>query len=108
MESNKSLNKKNAALTLENSNLKAHDSQERFRTVFEYSRLANKIISPELKIIRVNMALIGLFGCTAKEEITGTHILDYSPPEDHRHWKLLQEQLSQKETPFFNLEPRML
>jgi len=108
MESNKSLKEKNAALTQENVKLKIPDSQERFRTIFEYSRLANKIISPELKIIQVNMALVGLLGYTAKEEIIGTQILDYSPPEDHKHWKLLQVQLWQKETPFFSLETRLM
>ncbi len=107
MESNKSLKKQNVELVQENEALKAND-HERFRTIFEYSRLANKIISSELKIIQANMALVRLLGYDTKEEIIGSRILDYSPPEDHDHWKLLQAQLWQKETPFFTLETRLI
>jgi PAS domain S-box-containing protein len=104
MESIESLKKENAALTLQNLTLKTADNQERFRTIFENSRLAHKIISPELLILQVNMALVRLLGYDKKEEIIGAHILDYSPPEHHKHWKLLQKQLWQQETPFFSLE----
>ncbi len=108
MESKKSLAKKNAVSAQENIKLNAPGSLGRYRTIFEYSLLANKIISPELKIIQVNMALVGLLGYNKKEEIIGTQILDFSPEEDHQHWKLLQEQLWQKETPFFSLETRLI
>jgi PAS domain S-box-containing protein len=104
MESIESLKKENAALMQENMKLRASENQEKFRVIFEDSRLANKIISPELKILQVNMALVKLLGYDKKEEIIGTHILDYSQPEHHKHWKLLQKQLWQKTTPFFCLQ----
>jgi len=108
MDSNKALKKEISALKRENIKLKAYEDQERFRTIFEYSRLANKVISPELKILQVNMALVKLLGYDVKEDIIGSRILDYSPPEDHKHWELLQQQLWQKETPFFCLETRLI
>ena len=108
MDSNKALKKEISALKQENIKLKAYEDQERFRTIFEYSRLANKVISPDLKILQVNMALVKLLGYDVKEDIIGSRILDYSPPGDHKHWELLQEQLWQKETPFFCLETRLI
>lgn len=108
MQSIESLKKENTALMQENSQLKAPDHQERFRTIFEDSRLANKIISPDLKILQVNMALVRLLGYDKKEDIIGTRILDYSPPEDHEHWQLLQQNLWHKATPFFCLETRLI
>jgi PAS domain S-box-containing protein len=80
------------------------NSQTRFRTIFEFSRLGNKVITADLKIVQVNPAMVALLGYTAKEELIGTRILDYSPKENHRHWKTLQEQLWEKSTPFFSLE----
>src|SRR5476651_1267569 len=67
------------------------ESQIRFRTVFEYSRLGNKIISSDLKIIQVNQALVTLLGYSNKEEIIGTQILDYTPFECQKDWKTLRE-----------------
>jgi PAS domain S-box-containing protein len=104
MESIESLKLKNTLLTLKIGQLKASDNEERFRAIFEYSRLANKIISSDFKILQVNMALVCLLGYDTKEEIVGTRILDYSPIEFHDHWKLLQKQLWKKATPFFSLE----
>ena len=104
MQSIETLKKENAALRRENRALKATDDQKRFRTIFEESRLANKIISPDLTILLVNDALVRLLGYDNKEEIIGKHILDYSPPGDHEHWAMLQKTLWNKETPFFSLE----
>jgi PAS domain S-box-containing protein len=101
------LKKENAALMRENEDLKVRES-ERFRKIFEYSRLANKIISPDLKILHVNMALVKLLGYENREEIIGTRILDYSPLDDHPHWRSLQKQLWEKEISFFNLETRLI
>jgi len=56
-----SLKKKNAALKLETQGLKKKDRQNILYN-FEYSRLANKVISPDLKILQVNMALVRLLG----------------------------------------------
>jgi PAS domain S-box-containing protein len=119
MNTIKSLHNENAVLIAENLLLKAavnannvssqellmcHENQVRFQTVFEYSRLGNKIISSDLKIIQVNPALIALLGYDNKKEIIGTRILDYAPPNCHKDWRLLQEKLWQKATPFFSLE----
>ncbi len=98
MESITSLKKENASLTQENIELK------RFRTIFDSSRLANKIISPDLKILQINLAMVRLLGYDTKEDILGTRILNYSPPEFHEHWRLLEKILWEKETPFFSLD----
>jgi PAS domain S-box-containing protein len=108
METIESLKKENAALKVETQRLNEKDRQNRFRTIFEYSRLANKVISPDLKILQVNMALVTLLGYDTKEEIIGTRILDYSPSADHQHWRSLQVQLWQKQVPFFSLETRLI
>ncbi|MDP9047818.1 MAG: PAS domain-containing sensor histidine kinase [Bacteroidota bacterium] len=99
-----SLKKENAALTQENRELKAPEHQDRFRTIFDYSRLANKVIASDFKILQVNMALVRLLGYDTKEDIIGTRILDYSPPDFHDQWKMLQKQLWKKAVPFFSLE----
>lgn len=80
------------------------ESQSRFRAVFEASRLGNKIIDADLKIFQVNAALVKLLGYSAKEDIIGTTILDYSPPERHEEWAYLQQQLWQHSAPSFSLE----
>ena len=80
------------------------ESQIRFRTVFETSKLGNKIISSDLKILQVNEALVTLLGYDRKDEIIGTQILDYVPLEFHQHWELLQNSLWSKNTPSFSLE----
>jgi PAS domain S-box-containing protein len=108
MKSIESLIEENAVLKQENILLKYTDHSERFRTIFEYSRLANKVISAELEIIQVNAALVKLLGYETKEDIIGTRILDYSPEDHHAHWKLLQEHLWQKKTPFFTLETSLI
>jgi len=102
------LEKENAALKQELHQLKASGHPERFRTIFDYSRLANKIISPDLEIMEVNTALVRLLGYQEKEDIIGTRILDYSPQEHHAHWRLLQEHLWEKKTPFFKLETSLI
>jgi PAS domain S-box-containing protein len=93
---------------MDNNTLKASDHQDRFRNIFEYSRLANKVIGPDLIILQVNPALVTLLGYNTKEDIVGTRILDYSPPGHHAHWKLLQEHLWERETPFFSLETSLI
>jgi PAS domain S-box-containing protein len=102
------LAKENAALKLEIQQLKTFDHPERFRTIFEYSLLANKIIDAELRIIQVNAALVKLLGYEIKEDIIGSRILDYSPEADHAHWRLLQKHLWEKKTAFFSLETSLI
>lgn len=80
------------------------ETQVRFRTVFESSRLGNKIISADLKIIQLNQALVSMLGYHEKDDIIGTRVLDYAPVEFHAHWSLLQENLWAKKIPYFTLE----
>ncbi|MDB5022074.1 MAG: hypothetical protein JWQ28_3201 [Pedobacter sp.] len=39
------------------------ESQIRFRTIFETSKLGNKVISSDLKILQVNPAMVALLVC---------------------------------------------
>jgi PAS domain S-box-containing protein len=80
------------------------ESQLRFQTIFELSKLGNKVITSDLKITQVNPAMVALLGYDHKEEIVGTRILDYSPASHHAHWKSLQKQLWEESTPSFSLE----
>ncbi len=108
MENTKSLNDQIEKLKEENrilrSELSKKKKEDRFRTIFETSKLGNKIISPDLEILEVNSALVKLLGYNHKQDIIGTKILDYSPEEHHKHWSILQKELWEKETPYFNLE----
>ena len=84
------------------------ESQTRFRTVFENSRLGNKIISQDLKILQVNHALIKILGYNSKDVLVGTRILEYSPPDHHKDWKNLQTELWKNLRASFCLETRMI
>jgi PAS domain S-box-containing protein len=79
-------------------------TQVRFRTVFENSRLGNKIITSDLKILQVNSALVAMLGYDRKEDIIGTFIMDYVPEGYQEHWKLLQSKLWHTKMPSFSLE----
>lgn len=80
------------------------ESQVRFRTVFEASRLGNKIIDSGLRILQVNPAMVTLLGFDKKEDLIGAVILDFAPAECHEDWKFLQEKLWQRASPSFSLE----
>ena len=84
------------------------ESQIRFRTIFEASKLGNKIISRDLKILQVNKALVELLGYRDKDEIIGTRIIDYSPKDHHRDWEIFQKELWEKSLPSFSLDTRLL
>jgi len=84
------------------------ESQDHFRTVFESSRLGNKIISADLKILQVNPAMVALLGHSKKEDIIGTRIIDYSPLDQRKQWEMLQEKLWKKASPSFSLETTLL
>jgi PAS domain S-box-containing protein len=79
-------------------------TQVRFRTVFENSRLGNKIISLDLNILQVNSAFVAMLGYDRKEDIIGTRIMDYVPQGYQEHWKLLQNKLWHAKMPYFSLE----
>jgi PAS domain S-box-containing protein len=80
------------------------ESNERFTTIFERSRLSKKIIDDNLKILQVNQSLVNLLGYDKKADIIGTKILDYAPEERHEDWAFLQEKLWANLTPSFSLE----
>jgi PAS domain S-box-containing protein len=118
MENTDALKKQNAKLIAENEKLREdarqlaevtqayRESQSRFQSLFEASRIGVCvwIIAADLKILQVNAALVKLLGYSEKEEIIGSLILDYSPPERHEEWRYLQQQLWQHLAPSFSLE----
>jgi PAS domain S-box-containing protein len=120
METIDELRRQNAELTAEIERLRElslhtervtnafQESQSRFRAVFEASRLGNKIIASDLKILQVNAALVKLLGYSEKEDILGKAILDYSPPERHDEWRHLQQQLWTHLAPSFSLETTLI
>ena len=48
--------------------------------------------------------MVALLGYENKEDIIGSAIFDYAPPECHKDWRFLQEKLWQLLTPSFSLE----
>ncbi|MEJ7559567.1 MAG: PAS domain-containing sensor histidine kinase [Pedobacter sp.] len=78
-------------------------SQNKFKTVFEQSSLGHKFIDADLKIIKVNKALIKLLGYSRKE-LLGTCIIDIAVPEFVEHWKELQHELWEKRKPSFSFD----
>jgi PAS domain-containing protein len=51
------------------------ESQIRSRTIFKTSKLGNRIISSDLKILQVNSAMVALLGYDIKDEIIGTRMV---------------------------------
>jgi PAS domain S-box-containing protein len=82
--------------------------QHRFTTVFELSRLGNKIIDEELKILQVNQSLVTMLGYEHKDDIIGTRIFDYAPADRREDWRFLQQKLWASLTPSFSLETCLL
>ncbi len=83
-------------------------SQIRYRTVFEKSLSGNKIITPDLKILQVNQALLDILGFDHKDELIGRHILEFAHPDFKADWQILQDKLWHKKLPSFNLETCLL
>jgi two-component system sensor histidine kinase VicK len=79
------------------------ESQARFRTIFEQSRLGKKIIASDLRILKVNQALVDMLG-HGREELEGTRILEYVRADYLQPWKELQESLWTKQIPSFGFE----
>jgi PAS domain S-box-containing protein len=80
------------------------ESQTIFKTIFESSRLGNKIINKDLVITKVNSALVKLLGYEKKESIIGSKILDFSPESSKQNWMALQVKLWDHAMPSFSLE----
>lgn len=102
MESNQKLITRISALEKENADLK--EASTIFKTIFESSRLGNKIINSDLKILEVNAALIELLGYTSKNDLVGSKIIDYTPEDRRTDWRVLQEKLWSNAAPSFSLE----
>jgi len=81
--------------------LETYDNSEtRFKTIFEESTFGNKIIAADLRIIKVNHALIVLLGYS-EEELLGSLITDIAHPDYVEDWKKLQNVLwADKKTSF--------
>jgi PAS domain S-box-containing protein len=84
------------------------ETYQRYTTVFELSRLGNKIIDPDLKILQANQSLVTMLGYEKKEDIIGTRIFDYAPKDRRQDWAFLQQKLWASLTPSFSLETCLL
>lgn len=80
------------------------ESQTMFQTVFESSRLGNKIINRDLVIIQANSALVNLLGYSSSNDIIGTKIFDYAPEDRRQDWAILQDKLWNHSASSFSLE----
>ena len=79
------------------------ESQSRFETIFYKSKLGNKIIGPDLRIIQINPIMQVMLGYSEKELI-GSKIVDFAHPDFIYHWHELQESLWTKQIPSFQIE----
>ncbi|GGG61728.1 PAS domain S-box protein [Hymenobacter glacieicola] len=81
-----------------------HESQVRFRTVFDNSPFGQKIISQDLVIRQVNPAVLTMLGCASPEDVVGHQILEFAHPDYHDDWRYLQQRLWHHNLPSFTLE----
>lgn len=79
------------------------ESQQRFKTVFEQSKLGNKIITSDLRIILVNHSLQVMLGYSEKE-LVGTTIVAYAHPDFVDSWREIQKNLWEKRIPSFGIQ----
>jgi len=79
------------------------ESQSRFETIFYQSKLGNKIIAPDLKIMQINEVFRAMLGYSEKE-IIGTRIIAFAHPDFIHHWHELQENLWTRQIPSFQIE----
>ena len=87
--------------------LELRESEERFRSLFEYNPDITMIFSPDGTIVDVNEAILR-FGPTPREHIRGLHFSAFIVPEDvPRHEMYLQRAL-QGETVFYASRVRNL
>jgi PAS domain S-box-containing protein len=78
-------------------------SQNKFKTVFEQSSLGHNFIDADLKILKVNKALIKLLGYS-KKQLLGSRIINIVVPEFAKSWEDLQHELWSKKRPSFSLD----
>jgi PAS domain S-box-containing protein len=80
------------------------ESETIFKTIFESSRLGNKIINRDLVITEVNSALVNLLGYSSKDSLIGAKIMDFSPENRKQDWMALQAKLWGHAMPSFSIE----
>ncbi|QXV63685.1 PAS domain S-box protein [Mucilaginibacter sp. 21P] len=81
--------------------------QNRFKTIFETSDVAQKIIDKDLKIMEANQAMADLLGYSL-QELLGTEIMTYTHADFKERWQQLQVALWHRELPKFRLEACLL
>lgn len=79
------------------------ESQSRFETIFYKSKMGNKIIAPDLRILQINEIMQVMLGYSEKE-IIGTKIVAFAHPDFIHHWHELQENLWTKQISSFQIE----
>jgi PAS domain S-box-containing protein len=79
------------------------NSQIRFKTIFEESVVGKKIIDNQLKIIKINKALLQMLGYS-EQEMIGKEITAFSHPKYKQHWKELQHSIWTTSMSSFNFE----
>lgn len=82
---------------------KYEESQSRFETIFKQSKLGNKIIGPDLRIVQINPVMQTMLGYS-EQEIIGTGIAAFAHPDFIHHWHELQENLWTKQIPSFQID----
>jgi PAS domain S-box-containing protein len=82
---------------------KFQSSQAQYEKIFDESIFGNKIINSELKIIKVNPALIQLLGYS-ESELLGKVMTDFSHPDFVKGWKKLQHELWTLKKTTFTIE----
>jgi len=81
-----------------------HQSQVRFRTVFDNSPFGQKIIASDLIIRQVNPAVLAMLGYADVEDVVGHQILEFAHPDHRADWRFLQQRLWDRKLPSFTLE----
>ena len=79
------------------------ESQSRFQTIFYQSRMGNKIIAPDLRILQINQVFQQMLGYP-EADIIGTKIIAFAHPDFVHHWHELQENLWTRQIPSFQIE----
>lgn len=78
-------------------------SKKRFETIFNQSSLGKKIIDSDLRIIKVNQALIDNLQYSEKE-LLGANIIDLSHPDFKDNWEVLRDELWNNDRLSFSID----
>ena len=84
-----------------------HESEARFRSVFEESPIAAALATPDGKYIRVNGAFCELLGYQ-ESELVGQPFLNFTHPEDRERNLVLRQNLGRDSKHTFEMEKRYL